>query len=503
MQQLRTRDCHIGSYESLCAEWASLSNRYLPISSATSIWRFSRPSLPADPEQGWKLHVSATVLNATRVLRTIAPFLTSRDVLYKAPASLDELSKINSGIFYGYSQVGKCFTIYPQTEKEAVVLARKLHRLTSRMSGPPVPFDEKYRQSSLICYRYGAFKTLEIKDHQGEISYAMRDTNGDLIPDRRDSSEKPDWLLDPFCGNSKHDSSKSAQTPLQTTYKAFLALAQRGRGGVYQAFDFSVSPPRLCALKEGRKNGEVGWDGRDGYWRVRHEGRVLTRLSRAGVNVPQVYSTFKAENNYYLVMELIEGDSLEKYLIEKKRRLRLTTALRYCVRIAVLMDLLHRAGWVWRDCKPRNIIITSTHELRPLDFEGACPIDRPDPLPWGSPSYIAPEWTASFTGQSRLPEDLYALGSVMHLLLAGCPPDIAPLSLERLRKNIPARAGKLVAELLDPDPERRPNARIVVQRLGAILRSMTRSGLRREVNAAGQIVKSRVGTQVVVNGIRG
>lgn len=475
MQQLRTRDRHLERYESLCAEWTELSNRYLPVCPATSIWRFSRPSLPADPEQGWKLHISATVLNAARVLRSVAPFLASRDVLYKAPVSLDELNKINSGIFYGYSQVGKCLTIYPQTEKEAVVLARKLHQLTSRMSGPAVPFEEKYRRASLVGYRYGAFKILKTSDHKGEISYAMRDANGDLIPDRRDSPEKPYWIVDPFRRKNKHDPSKSAQTPLHSTYKAFRALAQRGRGGVYQAFDFSVRPPRLCTLKEGRKNGEVSWDGRDGYWRVKHEGRVLTRLSGAGVNVPRVYSTFKAEDNYYLVMELVEGDSLERYLIEKKRRLSLATALRYCTQVVLLMDLIHRAGWVWRDCKPRNIIITKTGELRPLDFEGACPIDQPDPLPWGTPSYIAPEWNARFSGQSRLPEDLYALGSVIHLLLGGCPPDIAPVSLERLRKNIPKRACKLVAELLDPDPQRRPNAQIVARRLEAVLSSMTRS----------------------------
>ena len=38
---------------------------------------------------------------------------------------------------------------------------------------------------------------------------------------------------------------------------------QRGKGGVYQALDLNVNPPRLCLIKEGRKHGELTWDGRD------------------------------------------------------------------------------------------------------------------------------------------------------------------------------------------------------------------------------------------------
>ena len=99
---------------------------------------------------------------------------------------------------------------------------------------------------------------------------------------------------------------------METPFRVLQALIQRGKGGVYQAIDFSSDPPRLCLLKEGRKHGEVTWDGRDGAWRVRNEERVLKQLAACGVKVPEVYSSFEVQENYYLAMEFIAGESLHQ-----------------------------------------------------------------------------------------------------------------------------------------------------------------------------------------------
>ncbi|MDQ3649483.1 MAG: serine/threonine protein kinase [Acidobacteriota bacterium] len=454
--------------------WGELRDRYLPVAVENSIWRYSRGALPDDPEQGWKLHIAATVLTAGRVMRVVAPFLCSRGTLYKAPVSLNELDKLNSGIFYGYSQVGKFLTIYPQTTEEAVLLARELHRLTRRMTAPAVPFDLKYRADGCVYYRYGAFRGLEVEGDDGERTYAIRDPEGNLVPDIRDSAAQPAWASDPFLPKRPREAPVQVATPLQTTFKAFRALAQRGRGGVYQALDLSVTPPRLCVMKEGRRNGEMSWDGRDGFWRVQHEQRVLASLLDAGINVPRVYSSFRAEKNYYLAVEFIEGENLNSWLGRKRQRLSIASALRRGIELARIVARMHAAGWVWRDCKPGNIVITKGGELRPLDFEGACPVDSPDPLPWGTPCYTAPEVADAFRGQPRLPEDLYALGAVMYLLIAGRPPDDSnSLLLEKVRKNVPRGACKVVADLLNPDPRQRPAALAAAQRLEKSLSSKT------------------------------
>jgi hypothetical protein len=462
---------HDTIYKSLSASWRNLCDLYLPITADGSIWRYSREPTPADPEQGWKIHVAATVHTASEVLEALAPYLRRRAALFKAPVSLYELYKLNSGILYGYSQVGKFLTIYPPSAEEATRIARKLHRVTHRMSAPAVPFDFQYREDSCVYYRYGAFKVLEVENPRGDHVYAIRNPQGALVPDLRSSPTVPDWATDPFLPKAPPKTLNiPIDTPLRTTFKAFDAVAQRGRGGVYQALDLSVKPARLCILKEGRKDGEVSWDGRDGSWRVVHEAAVLNALSHAHVDVPRVYSSFKAATHHYLAMELIEGESLNQWLARKRRRLTVLLALRYSASIARLVKQIHSAGWVWRDCKPGNIMITKDRGLRPIDFEGACPIHDPDPFPWGTRSYVAPEWSDTFLGQSRLPEDIYAMGAVIYLLFSGSPPDDSkPVPLRQLRSNVPLEICELVSELLDHDPRRRPLALAVYRRLSASL----------------------------------
>ena len=428
---------------------------------------------PDDPEQGWKLHIPATVLTAGRVLRRVGPLLSDRGVLFKAPASLGELMKLNSGLHYGYSQVGKFITVYPRTSDEAVQLAERLHELTLGMKAPAVPFDLRYRPGGCVFYRYGAFKSIEVEGGDGEPAYAIRDPEGNLIRDVRDAVSKPVWAADPFLEVPARGqaAAPSKPTPLKTTFKAFRALAQRGRGGVYQALDLGATPPRLCVLKEGRRDGEVNWDGRDGAWRVRHEGRVLAALAGAGVNVPRLYASFSAEENHYIAVEFIEGESLHGWLSRRRRRLPVAAALRRGAELARVVASIHAAGWVWRDCKPANVILMKSGELRPLDFEGACSIGRPDPLPWGTPAFMAPEGEEVFRGQSRQPEDLYALGAVVYFLLTGLAPEAASPPLSKVRRNIPAAASRVVEELLSRDPVLRPAAADVVRRLEEALDS--------------------------------
>lgn len=462
------------TYRALDARWKELCGRYLKVSSADSAWRYSRLPRRGDPDQGWKLHLPATVLTASEVLEAVAPLLVGRGVLFKAPRSLQELSRINSGIYYGYSQVGKFITVYPQTAEEAARLARELHRRTRGIAAPSVPFNLKFRPDSRIYYRYGGFKILELIDADGTRRLALRDPDDNLVPDVRDDEKaKPEWIPDLFPRRRARRAAASADTPLKTTFRAFRALSQRGKGGVYQAIDLGASPPRLCVLKEGRRNGETGWDGLDGYWRVEHEGRVLASLRAAGVEVPRLYSSFRAEKNFFLALEFVEGDSLQQWLIRRKRRVDVRRALAYGLRLADLISRIHGAGWVWRDCKPGNLIVTKAGLLRPLDFEGACPVDRPDPMPWGTPSYTPPEWCDKPRGGTRLPEDLYSLGAVVYHLLTGSLPDSEPLlPVEKLRRNVPPGACRVIAELLDADPARRPDARAAALRLAAALSSL-------------------------------
>jgi hypothetical protein len=442
--------------------WGQLCDHYLPVTVGNSLWRYSRRGSPSDLTQGWKLHISATVLTANTVLSRVAPFLQARSVLFKAPVSLSELGKINCGLFYGYSQIGKFITVYPQSEREAISLARQLHKLTQKIAAPSIPFDLPYHRDSCVFYRYGAFQSLEIVYPDGSRMPAMRDLEGNLIADKRYSeSAKPEWVFDPF--RTKPVTFSKPESPLSSTYVGFSALVQRGKGGVYKGIDKSRRGPRFCIIKEGRRNGEVNWDCRDGCWRTKHETKVLRHLRRHGLPVPDVYDSFAVEENHYLVTEFISGDSLQVALQKRRRRYTVIQSLRYSLELATLISRIHDAGWAWRDCKPGNIMLTP-HGLRPLDFEGACSVFESDPVPWGTTPFIGPEWETDGSFRSGVYDDAYALGAVLYLLFYGRLPEGAVvIPSKRVRRAIPSEVHDLISKLLSRVPSDRPDIASVIQ----------------------------------------
>jgi len=251
-------------------EWQQLCELHLPVSHDGSPWRYHLKESNGQPAQGWKLHISATVLNAGRVLRRVAPLLGERGVQFKAPRSLRDVIRLNSGMSEGYSQVGKIITVYSRTTDEALQLASRLHALTLRMAAPSIPFDLRYKLSSNVYYRFGGFQPIEIKLPNGKTTFALRGPSGELIPDDR-QVPKPDWVTDPFEGFKEKRKKPTTLNPIASRYRIIKAIVQRGKGGVYQAVDLTGAKPRLCLIKEGRRFGEVSWDGRDGNKRIKNE----------------------------------------------------------------------------------------------------------------------------------------------------------------------------------------------------------------------------------------
>lgn len=227
--------------------WQELCACHLPILQPNSIWRYSRKAARGDAQQGWKL-----------------------------------------------------LTVYARNDAEAVAVAEKLDVLTSGIAAPGVPFDLRLKPESCVHYRYGAFHHQEIENEGGMPTLAVESPEGKLVPDARNSIRSPEWVRDPF---DKSQSAKNGQTidsPLATTFRVFRALSQRGKGGVYLAVDLSSQPERLCIIKEGRRDGEPSWDGRDGYWRIRNEKEILHTLGTLGVGVPFVFGSFEVERKFLL-----------------------------------------------------------------------------------------------------------------------------------------------------------------------------------------------------------
>ncbi|MCK5494738.1 MAG: hypothetical protein KAJ14_16640, partial [Candidatus Omnitrophica bacterium] len=138
-------------------------------------------------EQGWKIHISALPTNAGEVLDVVLPILQKDKILHKVIKGIKELKKYNSSI-----EQGKFITVYPHSDEEAVMIAKKLDNALAfkNIKAPEVLTDKKYDgKSGLVYYRYGQLK-------EGDF----HDWDGNSVKDIREKGRyKPDFVkIDPF-----------------------------------------------------------------------------------------------------------------------------------------------------------------------------------------------------------------------------------------------------------------------------------------------------------------
>lgn len=374
-------------------------------------WSYSRPLGKSDPAQGWKLHLSATVLSAGEVLDRAWPILRQENAFFKVPRDLEMLRSLNSGLS-DFSQVGKFLTVYPRSIDEAVRLASSLHHATRGLPGPRIPFDAHYRKDSLVYYRYGAFRG----SVDGSVGF-IRAPGGKLYRDKRAPGKAvPGWLDDPFKISPKKKNRWGGLITRELL--AFKARAQRGKGGVYDAIDLSVLPVRRVIIKEGRRHGETNWDGRDGFALVKHEGRVLRDARKAGLPVPEILREFNHDRNRYLILERLQGRRLFADERAQPTRTSWRRARRILEQLGPLLAKLHRSGWVWRDCKPSHLFL-DRGSLRLIDLEGACRVNERQLLPWGSPEYTPASCLRRSDRHPGTREDDFALGVIAFQMMCG------------------------------------------------------------------------------------
>src|SRR6058998_3510838 len=149
-------------------------------------------------------------------------------------------------------------------------------------------------------------------------------------------------------------------------YEIVSPLGAGGMGEVYRARDtrlersvaIKVLPEHLSASEEGRQ-------------RFEREARTISQLSHP--HICALYDVGREGETEYLVMELLEGETLSERLA--KGPLPLEQTLRYGVQIADALDKAHRQGIVHRDLKPGNVMLTKSG-VKLLDFGLAKTLER-------------------------------------------------------------------------------------------------------------------------------
>lgn len=247
-------------------------------------------------------------------------------------------------------------------------------------------------------------------------------------------------------------------------YELGPKIGRGGMGAVYQAYDRKLS--RDVAIKFLKPDLT-----RDGTFVERF---VREAQAAAGVihpNVVTVHSIEETNGVPWIVMELIEGESLRKRL-RRFGPLTLTSVARIGAQIAEGLQAAHEKRLIHRDIKPSNIVLLEDlDEVRITDFglaqlEGATRLTKSGML-MGTPKYMAPEQARGEKVDHR--SDLFSLGSVLYAMCTGRAPfegknDAEVVSnvakhqlnpIETVDPTLPRWLTGVISKLLEPNPEDR------------------------------------------------
>jgi serine/threonine protein kinase len=377
------------------------------------------------PGQGWKLHVSASVIDAAEVLRRVVPILVSEAVDFKLAKSSAILCALNNGE-YGLPQVGKFISIYPENDDQALRLASCLHRVTNNLYGPAILSDRAFDSSGIVYYRYGAFDDKVMQAASGEIVPVFRSATGDYLPDRRALSYcPPEGIIDPFEASAFMVGLDKPNPLVANRYLITGVIDVSPRGKTYLAADLQV--PRRCILKQARRHSSVDDHGRDGAERLRHEAAILNILQNLP-GIPTVLDILSDDEQTYLIIEDIEGTPLDVRVLESSRAGTYpsrTELLQWGRELAQILGTIHSKGIVHRDLKLAHVVITSGNRLALLDFDLAFQLDSTSPpIGQGTRGYMSPQQRAG--EKPSVAHDVYGFGALLYGLSTCTEPALAP-----------------------------------------------------------------------------
>ena len=259
------------------------------------------------------------------------------------------------------------------------------------------------------------------------------------------------------------------------SYEVIDRLGAGGMGEVYRARDTRLG--RTVAIKVLRSGAEP-----ELLRRLDREARAASALNHPNiVHIYDVGESAGKDGAHYVVMELVEGETLRRRL--RPGPLPMRELLDLGAQFADGMAKAHRAGIVHRDLKPENVMVTPDGVLKILDFGLAKLVAAPlgdveagetlsrigtrAGVLMGTLEYMSPEQASGRTLDHRT--DQFSFGLILHEMATGraafrrdSPAQVLaavierdPEPLGRLRPDVPAELAALVSRCLEKDPARR------------------------------------------------
>jgi len=188
--------------------------------------------------------------------------------------------------------------------------------------------------------------------------------------------------------------------------------------------------------------------------RFRREAQAAASLSHP--NIVSIYDVGQEDDNHYIVMEFVEGKTLNE-IIKEKAPLQVEEAVRYASQICDALDHAHHNQIIHRDIKPHNILIGKNGRVKVTDFGIARAVTSSTITQTGSVvgsvHYFSPEHAKGISTGAK--SDLYSLGIVLYQMLTGRLPfhGESPISvaLKHLQENVedPRKVNPLIPQSVE------------------------------------------------------
>ena len=240
-------------------------------------------------------------------------------------------------------------------------------------------------------------------------------------------------------------------------YRVTKAIGGGGMKLVYLAEDLRLAA-RPCALAEMVDSFTSPDAQKQAVAAFQREADMLAQLSNE--HIPRVFDRFSEANHHYLVMEYIDGITLEDELRRNGGKIKPERVIAIAVQVLDTLEYLHNLSppVIYRDLKPSNLMLTADGQAKLIDFGIARhfqPLTNATMI--GTQGYAPPE---QYRGRVETRSDLYALGATMHHALSGRDPAAEPpFSFPPLRKLCPGldpNLATIVDEALAYDVINRP-----------------------------------------------
>lgn len=197
-------------------------------------------------------------------------------------------------------------------------------------------------------------------------------------------------------------------------YEMIQEIGRGGMGVVYKARDKKLD--RLVAFK--MLHPEYNRDPKVVLF-FKREAQAVASLNQP--NIVTLYDVGYKQGCFYMVMEFVEGMTMEKLLKKYEAYLR-QNLLGLLYETCLGLKYAHEKGILHRDLKPSNLMVTKDGRVKIMDFGLAKKLSDPNHTQqvWGTPAFMAPELIQG--EKATVQADIYSLGATFYMLATGVPP---------------------------------------------------------------------------------